>query len=49
MTEHHNYIDFEFAKNVNVGKGRFIQVKRKRPKKKVSTFNRVRLNKPKGF
>ena len=35
MTEHHNYIDFEFAKNVKLGKGRFIsKVKRKRPKKK---------------
>ena len=33
MTQHHNYIDFEFAKNVKLGKGRFIsKVKRKRPK-----------------
>ena len=48
MTEHHTYIDFEFAKNVNLGKGRFIsKVKRKRPKKK--TINWVAKNKPEGF
>ena len=48
MTEHHNYIDFEFAKNVKLGKGRFINtVKRKRPKKR--TVNWVKLNKPEGF
>ena len=48
MTEHHNYIDFEFAKNVKLGKGRFIsKVKRKRPKKQ--TVNCVAKNKPKGF
>ena len=48
MTEHHNYIDFEFAKNVKLGKGRFIsKMKRKRPKKK--TVNWVKLNKPEGF
>ena len=36
MTEHHNYIDFEFAKNVKLGKGRFIsKVKRKRTKSKT--------------
>jgi len=36
MTEHHNYIDFEFAKNVKLGKGRFIsKLKRKRTKSKA--------------
>ena len=35
MAEHHNYIDFEFAKNVKLGKGRFIsKIKRKRTKRK---------------
>ena len=48
MTEHHNYIDFEFAKNVKLCKGRFVsKVKRKRPKKK--TVNWVAKNKPEGF
>ena len=48
MTEHHNYIDFEFAKNVKLGKGRFIsKVKRKRPKE--TTVNWVNKNKPEGF
>ena len=52
MTQHHNYIDTEFAKSVKLGKGRFIsKIKRKRvrPKKKVRTFNRTKLNKPEGF
>ena len=31
MTEHHNYIDFEFAKNVKLGKGRFISKVKKKP------------------
>ena len=36
MTQHHNYIDFEFAKSVKLGKGRFIsKVKRKRTKSKT--------------
>ena len=48
MAEHHNYIDFEFAKNVKLGKGRFIsKVKRNRPKK--HTVNWVKKNKPEGF
>ena len=48
MAEHHNYIDFEFAKNVKLGKGRFIsKVKRNRPKKQ--TVNWVAKNKPNGF
>ena len=48
MAEHHNYIDFEFAKNVKLGKGRFIsKVKRKRPKKQTVIW--VKKNKPEGF
>ena len=41
-------LDFEFAKNVKLGKGRFIsKVKRNRPKKQ--TVNWVKKNKPEGF
>ena len=48
MTEHHNYIDFEFAKNVKLGKGRFIsKSQKKRPKK--HKVNWVAKNKPEGF
>ena len=48
MTQHHNYIDTEFAKSVNPGKGRFIsKIKRKRPTK--HTVNWVNKNKPEGF
>ena len=36
MTQHHNYIDTEFAKSVKLGKGRFIsKIKRKRTKSKA--------------
>ena len=48
MTHHHSYIDFEFAKNLKLGNGRFIsKVKRKRPKKQ--TVNWVKKNKPEGI
>ena len=48
MTQHHNYIDTEFAKSVKLSKGRFIsKMKRKRPKKKP--VNWVAKNKPEGF
>ena len=30
MTQHHNYIDFEFAKSVKLGKGRFYQQDKKK-------------------
>ena len=45
MTQHHNYIDFEFAKNVKLGKGRFIsKVKRKRPKKHTVNWVKKKYN-----
>ena len=48
MAQHHNHIDTEFAKNVKLGRGRFIsKIKRKRPKKHI--VNSVSKNKPEGF
>ena len=48
MTQHHNYIEFEFAKNVKLGKGRFIsKIKIKRPNKHTVIW--VAKNKPEGF
>ena len=52
MTEHHNYIDFEFANDKDLNELAKVglsckSLKLKRPKKKL--VNRVAKNKPEGF